>query len=141
MKVLYMMAFALDSEATHHQAHIPDYAKVDEIPFDFERRIMSVVVRTPEGVSQSFWQPSGLLSSFRFVYRWSALRCDHRLLSDSPSGWTHPLPQVVLTRRSFCQHVGAIYLLLAVRFWFRVPAVGIAIGTGFLFMGWMAYNT
>ena len=37
--------------------------------------------------------------------------------------------------------VGAIYLLLAVRFWFRVPAVGIAIGTGFLFMGWMAYNT
>ncbi len=37
------------SEATHHQAHIPDYAKVDEIPFDFERRIMSVVVRTPEG--------------------------------------------------------------------------------------------
>ena len=37
------------SEATHHQEHIPDYAKVDEIPFDFERRIMSVVVRTPEG--------------------------------------------------------------------------------------------
>src|SRR5947209_10640966 len=49
MKVLYMMAFALDSEATRHQAHIPDYAKIDEIPFDFERRIMSVVVRTPEG--------------------------------------------------------------------------------------------
>ncbi len=37
------------SEATHHHAHIPDYAKVDEIPFDFERRIMWVVVRTPEG--------------------------------------------------------------------------------------------
>jgi P-type Mg2+ transporter len=37
------------SEATHHQEHIPDYAKVDEIPFDFERRIMSVVVRTLEG--------------------------------------------------------------------------------------------
>lgn len=37
------------SEETHHHAHIPDYAKVDEIPFDFERRIMSVVVRTPEG--------------------------------------------------------------------------------------------
>jgi P-type Mg2+ transporter len=30
-------------------AHIPDYAKVDEIPFDFQRRIMSVVVRTAEG--------------------------------------------------------------------------------------------
>jgi len=37
------------SEATHHHAHIPDYAKIDEIPFDFERRIMSVVVRAPEG--------------------------------------------------------------------------------------------
>src|SRR3989441_12856964 len=37
------------SEATHRHAHIPDYAKIDEIPFDFERRIMSVVVRAPEG--------------------------------------------------------------------------------------------
>ncbi len=33
----------------HTHAKIPDYAKVDEIPFDFQRRIMSVVVRTPEG--------------------------------------------------------------------------------------------
>ena len=30
-------------------ATLGDYAKVDEIPFDFQRRIMSVVVRTPEG--------------------------------------------------------------------------------------------
>ena len=34
---------------THAHAKIPEHAKVDEIPFDFERRIMSVVVRTPEG--------------------------------------------------------------------------------------------
>lgn len=34
---------------THSHAKIPDYAKVDEIPFDFQRRIMSVVVRTPQG--------------------------------------------------------------------------------------------
>jgi Mg2+-importing ATPase len=34
---------------THSHAQIPDYAKIDEIPFDFQRRIMSVVVRTPEG--------------------------------------------------------------------------------------------
>ena len=33
----------------HAHARIPEYAKVDEIPFDFQRRIMSVVVRTPEG--------------------------------------------------------------------------------------------
>ena len=29
-------------------AKIPEYAKVDEIPFDFKRRSMSVVGRTPE---------------------------------------------------------------------------------------------
>jgi P-type Mg2+ transporter len=34
---------------THTHAMIPEYSKVDEIPFDFQRRIMSVVVRTPEG--------------------------------------------------------------------------------------------
>jgi Mg2+-importing ATPase len=39
----------LAHKEAHTEAHIPDYAKVDEIPFDFQRRIMSVVVRTPEG--------------------------------------------------------------------------------------------
>lgn len=34
---------------TQTHAKIPEYAKIDEIPFDFQRRIMSVVVRTPEG--------------------------------------------------------------------------------------------
>ncbi len=39
----------LAHEAAHAHARIPELTKVDEIPFDFERRIMSVVVRTPEG--------------------------------------------------------------------------------------------
>ena len=39
----------LAHEETHAHAASPSYAKVDEIPFDFQRRIMSVVVRTPEG--------------------------------------------------------------------------------------------
>ncbi|MBX3394423.1 MAG: magnesium-translocating P-type ATPase [Phycisphaerae bacterium] len=39
----------LAHEETHAHARIPDHAKVDEIPFDFERRMMSVVIRTPEG--------------------------------------------------------------------------------------------
>ena len=34
---------------TRVQANIAEFTKVDEIPFDFQRRIMSVVVRTPEG--------------------------------------------------------------------------------------------
>ena len=37
---------------THVHAKLQDYAKVDEIPFDFQRRIMSVVVRTPEGADR-----------------------------------------------------------------------------------------
>jgi magnesium-transporting ATPase (P-type) len=39
----------LAHEETHEHARIPQLAKVDEIPFDVERRIMSVVVRTSEG--------------------------------------------------------------------------------------------
>jgi Mg2+-importing ATPase len=38
---------------THVQANIAEFAKVDEIPFDFQRRVMSVVVRTPEGAPES----------------------------------------------------------------------------------------
>ncbi len=37
---------------THAHAAIPDYTKVDEIPFDFQRKLMSVVVRTPEGLDR-----------------------------------------------------------------------------------------
>jgi Mg2+-importing ATPase len=33
----------------HAHAAVPTLTKVDEVPFDFQRRIMSVVVRTPEG--------------------------------------------------------------------------------------------
>ncbi len=39
----------LAHEEAHAHARIPEMTKVDEIPFDFQRRIMSVVVRTPEG--------------------------------------------------------------------------------------------
>jgi len=34
------------------ELHITNYKKVDEIPFDFSRKIMSVVVETPNGVHQ-----------------------------------------------------------------------------------------
>jgi Mg2+-importing ATPase len=39
----------LAHEETHRHAGVPDFTKVDEIPFDFARRIMSVVLRTPDG--------------------------------------------------------------------------------------------
>ncbi len=42
----------LAHEEAQSEAHISDYSKVDEIPFDFQRRVMSVVVRTPEGMDR-----------------------------------------------------------------------------------------
>jgi Mg2+-importing ATPase len=36
----------------HEHLSLPEYAKVDEIPFDFARRVMSVVVRTPAGADR-----------------------------------------------------------------------------------------
>jgi len=35
--------------------------------------------------------------------------------------------------------IGAIYFLLAVRYWFRIPALGIAAGTLCLLAAWLAY--
>ena len=39
----------LAHETSHAHGRVPELSKVDEIPFDFERRIMSVVVRTADG--------------------------------------------------------------------------------------------
>ena len=39
----------LAHEAIHAHRRVPELTKVDEIPFDFERRLMSVIVRTSEG--------------------------------------------------------------------------------------------
>lgn len=38
----------LDHGEVHREINIPEWEKVDEIPFDFSRRLMSVVVETPE---------------------------------------------------------------------------------------------
>ncbi len=40
----------LQHRELHEQIHIPEYQKVDEIPFDFSRKVMSVVVETPNGI-------------------------------------------------------------------------------------------
>ena len=40
----------LQFEELHEKHNVPQYKKVDEIPFDFSRKLMSVVVETPEGV-------------------------------------------------------------------------------------------
>ena len=38
----------LQHTEVHEHPAFPEYAKVDEIPFDFSRRMMSVVVKTPD---------------------------------------------------------------------------------------------
>src|ERR1022692_5233416 len=39
----------LDHREIHEEFHIPEHRLVDEIPFDFARRLMSVVVARPDG--------------------------------------------------------------------------------------------
>ncbi len=39
----------LEYRHLHEQLNIPEHEKVDEIPFDFTRKVMSVVVRLPNG--------------------------------------------------------------------------------------------
>jgi len=40
----------IQSENIYEKIHISEYQKVDEIPFDFSRKIMSVIVETPDGI-------------------------------------------------------------------------------------------
>jgi Mg2+-importing ATPase len=40
----------LDHTELHEHLTLTSYSKVDEVPFDFARKVMSVVVQTPEGV-------------------------------------------------------------------------------------------
>lgn len=42
----------LEHQHLHSEISVPDWRKVDELPFDFSRRIMSVVVETPQGKHQ-----------------------------------------------------------------------------------------
>ena len=70
----------LAHEETHAHARIPEFTKVDEIPFDFQRRIMSVVVRTPEGQDRIISQgrARGDLPALR------QLRARRRATADGP---------------------------------------------------------
>jgi Mg2+-importing ATPase len=40
----------LDKHEVHTKADVQSYKKFDEIPFDFSRRMMSVIVETPDGI-------------------------------------------------------------------------------------------
>jgi Mg2+-importing ATPase len=49
LKNILDRAVLAHKEEIHDQFKVPAHRKVDEIPFDFARRLMSVIVETPEG--------------------------------------------------------------------------------------------
>ena len=64
---------------------IPKFDKVDEIPFDFGRKVMSVVVRTPEGVNRLICKgaPEEILKRcVRFELDGKFYPMDHILIHD-----------------------------------------------------------
>jgi Mg2+-importing ATPase len=75
----------LAHEEAHGHARIPELAKVDEIPFDFQRRIMSVVVRTPDGKDRiiSKGAPEAIFPKCaRFHLDGELLPMDHQHIAD-----------------------------------------------------------
>src|SRR2546427_12773467 len=62
-----------------------------------DHRTTNETIFHPEKAWQKTVEPLQGSGELFASFRWSALRSDHRLLSDSPSGWGHPLTQVVLT--------------------------------------------
>ena len=52
----------------------------------------------PGGVPDALAPFQGAKSFFPLLFRWSALRCDHRLLSNSPSGCLHRGPSAALIK-------------------------------------------
>ena len=49
---------------------------------------------------------------------------------------THPVPSWVLL---VIAGIGAVYLVLAILYWFRIPIAGIAIATACFLMAWFTY--
>jgi magnesium-transporting ATPase (P-type) len=53
----------LQHTEVHEHPAFPEYAKVDEIPFDFVRRMMSVVVKTPANAHRLICSAGGNLQA------------------------------------------------------------------------------
>ena len=63
------------------------------------------------------------------------MKLDHGVLMSVPKVQLHEhldvgiMPALTL--------IGCVYLALAMRYWFRIPAIGIAIGTGCFAAAWV----
>jgi P-type Mg2+ transporter len=75
----------LSHAETHRNVNILAHEKIDEIPFDFQRRMMSVVVRTPEGKDRiiSKGAPEAIFTKcVRFNLDGVLLPMDHQHVED-----------------------------------------------------------
>jgi magnesium-transporting ATPase (P-type) len=100
---------------THAHAKIPEHAKVDEIPFDFQRRIMSVVVRTPEGKDRiiSTGAPEAI-SCALYDFARSRCSCNARLAANRlRRGISSVVARFVPFRRSEKQTMKSPYRTIA----------------------------
>ena len=79
----------------HEHLSIPEYSKVDEIPFDFSRKIMSVVVQTSEG-------------SNRIICKGAPEEIFRRCTRFELEGQLHPVEQMLLDDlREECDRLSA----------------------------------
>jgi Mg2+-importing ATPase len=84
LKNIMDRAILQHTELNEHLA-LPEYAKVDEVPFDFARRIMSVVVKTPDNIHRLVCKgaPEEVYRRCtRFELEGQLLPMDHMLLAD-----------------------------------------------------------
>ena len=84
LKNLLDRAILQHTEVHAHPA-FPEYAKVDEIPFDFARRMMSVVVKTPQGAHRLVCKgaPEAVYQRCsRFALDGNLLPMDHMITAD-----------------------------------------------------------
>ena len=85
----------LDHKEVHGQVSLDRYAKVDEIPFDFVRRMMSVVVRDARGRAP----PAGQGRAGRDLPPLHALRAGRRSLADGADRHRRPAARVRAAQR------------------------------------------
>jgi len=85
----------LQFQEIHEKFSVPDYKKIDEIPFDFSRKLMSVVVETPEGIRRLICK-----GATEAVFQ----RCDRFELE----GKVYPVAPLLITElKEYCDELSA----------------------------------
>ena len=85
----------LQFQEIHEKHSVPDHKKIDEIPFDFSRKLMSVVVETPEGIRRLICK-----GATEAVFQ----RCDRFELE----GKVYPVDPLVITDlKEYCDDLSA----------------------------------